>query len=93
MSDLADGFIAMPGRYGTAEEFCEMLTWSMLGLHKLPCGLLNIDGFFDHLLKFFDWSAECGFITKEHRALILVSDTPADLLKQMQEFKHTAGGA
>lgn len=90
MSDLADGFIAMPGGYGTTEEFCEMLTWTMLGIHKLPCGLLNVEGFFDHLLKFFDYSTECGFITKEHRALILVSDSPADLLKQMEEFKYTA---
>ncbi len=90
MSELSDGFIALPGGYGTLEEFCEMLTWSMLGLRKAPCGLLNIDGFFDHLLKFFDWSAECEFISKEHRALILVSDSSADLLKQMQDFKHTA---
>lgn len=90
MNELSDGFIALPGGYGTIEEFCEMLTWSMLGLHKAPCGLLNIDGFFDHLLKFFDWSEECTFISKEHRALILVSDSPADLLKQMQEYKYTA---
>jgi uncharacterized protein (TIGR00730 family) len=89
MSELSDGFIALPGGYGTLEEFCEMLTWSMLGIRKAPCGLLNIDGFFDHLLKFFDWSAECNFISKEHRDLILVSDTPADLLKQVREFKHS----
>jgi len=90
MSELSDGFIALPGGYGTLEEFCEMLTWSMLGLRKAPCGLLNIDGFFDHLLRFFDWSAECDFISKEHRQLVLVSDSPVDLLKQMEEFKYTA---
>lgn len=89
MNELADGFIALPGGYGTVEEFCEMLTWSMLGIHKAPCGLLNIDGYFDHLLKFFDWSVQCEFITPAHRDLILVSESPEDLLKQMENFRYT----
>lgn len=90
MSALADGFIAIPGGYGTVEEFCEMLTWSMLGIKKAPVGLLNIDGFFDYLLKFFDSLCQTGFITKEHRELVLVAETPANLLTKMQEFKYTA---
>ena len=90
MAQLSDGFIALPGGYGTVEEFCEVLTWSMLGLHKKPCGLLNIDGYFDHLLKFFDSANKCDFVTSEHRALILVADSAEDMLKQFKNFKHNA---
>ncbi len=90
MAELSDGFIAIPGGYGTLEEFCEVLTWSILGIHKKPCGILNIEGYFDPLLKFFDDSAKCEFITQEHRDLVLVSDSVSDLLKRMQEYKHTA---
>jgi uncharacterized protein (TIGR00730 family) len=90
MAELSDGFIALPGGYGTLEEFCEVLTWSMLGIHKKPCGLLNVNGYFNDLLKFFDSAVAYDFITKEHRALILVSDSPSDLLEQIKNFKHTA---
>ena len=90
MAELAQGFIALPGGYGTVDEFCEMLTWSMLGLQKYPCGILNINGYFDDLLKFFTSASKHGFINPEHRELILVSDSVDDLLKQMKEFKHTA---
>ena len=90
MAELSDGFIALPGGCGTVEEFCEVITWSVLGIHKKPCGLLNVNGYYDDLLKFFDSASKHDFITAEHRALILVSDSVDDLLKQMKSFKHTA---
>ena len=88
MAELSDAFIAMPGGYGTLEEFCEMLTGSMLGLHKKPCGLLNIESYFDHLLKFFDTAVQCHFVSYRHRSLILVAQSADDMLTQMKNFKH-----
>ena len=88
MLELSDGFIAIPGGYGTVEEFCEMLTGSMLGLHKKPCGLLNTNGYYDHLLKFFDNAVQNHFVSVGHRSLILVSQSPEDLIERMKSFKH-----
>ena len=62
MAALSDGFVAMPGGYGTLEEIVEVLTWGQLQFHGKPCGLLNIDGFFDHLLAHFDHAARQGFV-------------------------------
>lgn len=83
MSDLSDGFIAMPGGIGTFEEFFEVLTWAQLGLHRKPCGLLNVAGYYDGLLMFLDHAVGQGFLRAEHRAMILVSDDANDLLDQM----------
>ena len=60
MAELSDAFIALPGGYGTFEEFCEVLTWSQLGLHGKACGILNVEGYFDHLLTFFDHAVTEG---------------------------------
>lgn len=90
MAELGDGFIALPGGYGTLEEFCEMLTWSMLGWHKKPCALLNIDGYYDHLLQFFDTAVQRQFLDISHKTMILVSQSSRDLLAQMKTYKHTA---
>lgn len=79
MADLADGFIAMPGGFGTFEEFCEIVTWAQLGIHKKPCALLNVNGFYDQMITMFDHSTQQGFIRDEHRALVLV-DTKIDTL-------------
>jgi hypothetical protein len=87
MFDLADGFIAMPGGYGTLEEFFEVVTWSQLELHSKPCGLLNINGYFDKLLGFLDESTLQGFIKPVHRKLICVGSEPADLLARMRSFQ------
>ena len=68
MADLADGFIALPGGWGTLEEFFEVLTWAQLGLHQKPCGLLNVRGFFDGLLSFIDhWIDERSSDTRTDR--------------------------
>jgi uncharacterized protein (TIGR00730 family) len=90
MADLADGFIAMPGGFGTAEEFFEALTWAQLGLHTKPCGLLNVKGYFDHLIHFIDHAVEEQFIDPGHRALLLVDDSPEALLDKLASWKAPA---
>ena len=85
MADLADGFIALPGGYGTLEEFCEMITWRQLHIHKKPCGLLNFKGFFDAFINFVDHQVEEGFVSRENRSLLLTSDRPADLLDLLEK--------
>ena len=80
MSSLSDAFIALPGGYGTLEEFCEVLTWSQLGLQKKPCGLLNLRGYYDPLLRMFDQALREGFLKSEHRELVLSAKDPAALV-------------
>ena len=86
MADLADGFIALPGGWGTLEELLEVLTWAQLGLHQKPCGLLNVLGFFDGLLSFIEHGIEEGFVRRENRSMILVSSSPGTLLDQFDEY-------
>ncbi|MHC4549440.1 MAG: LOG family protein [Planctomycetota bacterium] len=84
MVELADGFLALPGGYGTFEELLEIVTWAQLGLHRSPCGLLNVRGYFDRLLQFLDHAVEERFLKPEHRALLLVGNTPEDLLARFE---------
>jgi uncharacterized protein (TIGR00730 family) len=86
MADLADGFIALPGGWGTLEEFFEVLTWAQLGLHRKPCGLLNVCGFFDRLLSFIDHSVDQRFVRRENRSLVLVSHSPDALLELFDAY-------
>jgi uncharacterized protein (TIGR00730 family) len=79
MAELSDGFIAMPGGYGTLDEFCEILTWTQLGLIAKPCGVLNVDGYFDRLLDHFDHAVAEQFVKPLHRDMI-VTDDDADAL-------------
>jgi uncharacterized protein (TIGR00730 family) len=88
MSDLADAFIALPGGWGTLEEFFEVLTWAQLGLHRKPCGLLNVLGYFDGLLSFLQHSVDEGFLRREYRSMIAVSPSPSALLDRLAS--HTA---
>ena len=90
MADLADGFIALPGGFGTLEEFCEVLTWAQLGIHPKPCGLLNVGGFYAPLLSLFDHAVEEGFVRPEHRSLVLESDDITGLLLRMSEYRAPA---
>ncbi len=85
MAELADGFIALPGGYGTFEEFCEVVTWTQLGLHRKRCGLLNVQGFYDPLLALVDRAAADGFVRPENRAIVLADDDPARLLDRLAE--------
>ena len=87
MADLADGFIALPGGFGTLEEFCEVLTWAQLGLHKKPCGLLNVASFYDPLLALLDHAAAEGFVRVKHQAMVLSGSDPQELLAQMQTYQ------
>lgn len=86
MADLSDGFIALPGGYGTLEEFFEVLTWSQLGIHPKPCGLLNVHGFYDPLLAMADLAVREEFVRPAHRGLILDDTDPVRLLERMAAF-------
>jgi len=83
MSQLSDGFIAMPGGYGTFEEFCEVLTWTQLGFQRKPCGILNVAGYYDRLLALFDHAVEEGFVKPPHRAMILTDSDPSRLIERL----------
>lgn len=86
MSDLADGFIAMPGGMGTLEELFEMLTWSQLGIHNKPVGLLNVDGFYDRLLDFVAHQTAEGFVREQHARLMMAESDPAALVERLQSI-------
>lgn len=86
MAALSDGFIAMPGGYGTLEEIIEMITWGQLKFHEKPCGLLNIDGYFDHLLAYLDHATAEGFLRSENRQMMLCDDTAAGLVQQFEAY-------
>lgn len=86
MAELADGFIALPGGMGTLEEFCEVVTWAQLGMHQKPCGLLNVERYYDPLAAFFDHAVAHGFVRPEHRAMILVEEDGAAMLAGMRAY-------
>ncbi len=90
MAELSDGFIAMPGGFGTLEEIIEIITWGQLKIHSKPCGLLNVDGYFDHLLAFLDHSNAEGFLRTENREMLLVGDTAEDLVQQFESYTAPA---
>ena len=87
MAELSVGFIALPGGLGTMEEFFEVLTWSQLGLHAKPCGLLNVSGYFDPLLAFLDSTVSERFVKSEHRALVITSTSPTELLERLAAYR------
>jgi uncharacterized protein (TIGR00730 family) len=87
MARLADGFVALPGGYGTFEEFCEVLTWAQLGIHDKPCGLLDVDGYWAPMLSLIDHSVGEGFVRPEHRLLVLSAPDPDLLLAHMAEYR------
>jgi uncharacterized protein (TIGR00730 family) len=80
MADLADGFVALPGGFGTADELMEILTWAQLGLHSKPVGLLQVNGFFDPLLAWLDRCVGEGFVRPEHRRMLVSASDPEALL-------------
>jgi len=89
MADLSDAFVALPGGFGTLEEFCEAVTWTQLGLHAKPCGILNVRGYYSPLLRMFDHAVEEGFLKPENPALVLAREKPADLLQALEEWRPT----
>jgi uncharacterized protein (TIGR00730 family) len=87
MAELADGFIALPGGWGTLEEIFEMLTWAQLGFHDKPCGLLNIEGYYDDLIGFLEKSFEQQFVNELYRPMLMKSHEPATLLDQFSAYR------
>lgn len=83
MAERADGFVALPGGYGTLDELCEILTWTQLGLHGNPTVIINHNGFFDALLSFLDHAVTARFLLPEHRALLLTSSNPKEALDML----------
>ena len=86
MADLADGFVMLPGGFGTLDEFFEAVTWSQLGIHAKPCAVLDVGGFFRPLVDFLDAATDGRFIRPEHRDTVIVGDEPAQLLRRMAEW-------
>jgi uncharacterized protein (TIGR00730 family) len=86
MGELSDGFVALPGGLGTLEEAAEVLTWAQLRIHTKPCGFLNVAGFFDPLLRMFDHAVEQGFLSAQHREMVLVEDQAQVLLERFHSY-------
>lgn len=87
MADASDGFVALPGGYGTFEEFCEVLTWSQLGIHQKPVGLLNVAGYYDGLLSLFDHAVQEQFVREQHRSMVIAEHDAARLLDRMATYE------
>lgn len=87
MEELSDGFIALPGGFGTLEEIIETLTWGQLGLHRKPCGLLNVRGYFDALLRFLAHAEAEAFLKDQHRSMLLVDTDAARLLSAFANYE------
>jgi uncharacterized protein (TIGR00730 family) len=86
MAALSDGFIALPGGYGTLEEIIEIVTWGQLRFHDKPCGLLNVNGYFDHLLAYLDHANKEGFLRRENRDMLLVDSEPVGIIQQFERY-------
>lgn len=87
MAELSDGFIALPGGFGTFEELCEIITWAQLGIHQKPCALLNVGGYYDNLIAQFDFANDQNFIRDEHRLLVLVENEIERLYEKMKNYE------
>jgi uncharacterized protein (TIGR00730 family) len=86
MAELSDAFIALPGGYGTFEEFCEVLTWTQLGIQRKPCGILNVDGYYDQLLSLFDHAVDEKFLKPTCRSMVLADSSPESLVSRLLEY-------
>jgi len=87
MADLSDGFIALPGGLGTIEEFVEVVTWTQLGIHPKPCGLLNVKQYYNRLIDFLDHTVNEKFVGLEHRSMILIDESPERLLHKFETYR------
>jgi len=90
MADLADGFVALPGGFGTLEELMEVLTWAQLGFHRDPCGLLDVGGYYASLVDFFDHQVEEGFVSADHRRMVVVTADAEVLLDRFADYEPPA---
>lgn len=87
MAELSDAFVALPGGWGTIEEIFEALTWAQLGLHRKPCGLLNVAGYFDHLEAFLEHAMGEAFVRAEYRPMMMVEEDPETLLQRFRTYE------
>jgi len=87
MAEFSDGFIALPGGWGTLEEIFEMLTWAQLGFHDKPCGLLNIEHYYDHLVDFIEHSIEQQFVDEVCRPMLMKANEPGTLLDSFTTYR------
>ena len=93
MANLSDAFIALPGGFGTFEEFCEVVTWTQLGLHRKPCGLLNIAGYYDPLVSLFDRAVADGFVRPQNRGIVVTEADPERLIDRLGDQPAAAESA
>lgn len=87
MAELSDAFVALPGGWGTMEEIFEALTWAQLGLHRKPCGLLNVAGYFDHLEAFLEHAMGEAFVRAEYKPMMMVEEDPEKLLERFRSYE------
>ncbi|SIS33810.1 hypothetical protein SAMN05421639_102757 [Chryseobacterium shigense] len=92
MNDFCDGVIVLPGGYGTLEEFFEMITWAQLGLHTKPIGILNINGFYDDLIRLVQTMVDKGFLKLVNRDMLLISGSIDELLEKMRNYEAPTVG-
>jgi uncharacterized protein (TIGR00730 family) len=90
MADLADGFVALPGGLGTVEELFEVYTWAQLGLHRKPCALLDVDGYYEGIASFLAHAVEERFLREDHRAMLMVETQPRALIERLRRFEPEA---
>jgi uncharacterized protein (TIGR00730 family) len=90
MADLSDAFVALPGGLGTLEEMLEIYTWAQLGLHRKPCALLNVDGYYAGVAEFLSHAVEERFLREEHRAMLIVEREPRVLIDRLKRFEPGA---
>jgi uncharacterized protein (TIGR00730 family) len=86
MADLSDAFVALPGGLGTVEELFEVYTWAQLGMHRKPCGLLDVDGYYSGIAEFLAHAVEERFLREDHRAMLVVEREPAVLIDRFRRF-------
>jgi uncharacterized protein (TIGR00730 family) len=91
MAELSDAFLALPGGFGTLEELFEAITWSQLGIHRKPIGVLNVGGYYDGLIGFLDHAVDEGFVSRENRGLVQIADTPEALLDRLAAHRPGEG--
>jgi uncharacterized protein (TIGR00730 family) len=90
MADLSDAFVALPGGLGTLDELFEVYTWAQLGMHRKPCGLLNVEGYYQHVAGFLDHAVAERFVREEHRDMLIVEDEPEAMLDRLRDFDPAA---
>jgi uncharacterized protein (TIGR00730 family) len=90
MAELADAFIALPGGIGTLEELFEVYTWAQLGLHRKPCALLNVEGYYDGIAVFLGDAVQERFLREEHREMLMVERQPHALIERLRDFEPDA---